>query len=84
MAKEKLKIEHLKIESFVTSIDKKETQTIIGGVDNVDTSRIDHCTPHGSIANCPDSVVLCVPQITGKSYGPTFCGGWRCWIADNL
>ena len=49
----KVKLNIIRVESFITNIDAKEKETIKGGMNHADTSIIQHCTPHGSIQTCP-------------------------------
>lgn len=58
MEKKKLKLDTIKLSSFITELRKADSQTIIAG-EIVDTSKIEKCTPHGSKGTCP-SVNVCV------------------------
>lgn len=52
MKKKKIELEQFNIKSFITNLEEKQKQTI-NGMGNVDTSFIQHCSPHGSIQTCP-------------------------------
>jgi len=77
--KNKIKLEKIRLESFVTSLNNKEENTILGA-QNVDTSKIQHCTPHGSIQTCPASAFPCgsVDKLTVVTVDNTIWSFCRC------
>ena len=61
----KIKLENLKVTSFVTSIDNNKTQTVKGGNRN----------PSNAVPNCdPYESVNCAGSINISDYAQTACG----------
>lgn len=54
MKTKKLKLSEIYVNSFTTKLDDESNKTILGAINNphIDTSRVNGCTPHGTVVSC--------------------------------
>lgn len=82
MKKEKLKLSEIKVDSFLTSLEENQSETVIGGTSPhiiIELITLCICPIPEAEAPGPKPPALPPPQRPYKSQGPTFCAthcGW--------
>lgn len=81
----KIGLEKIEVSSFVTTFNDENKKTVKGENGHkqnalADTSKIQQCTPHGSVANCPPTFFPCNPidDITVWTVNNTILSFCRC------